>query len=169
MNKQYTPAEVETLNRDDMFVSNIDDKNHIFSVYPVFETYKCFDTSYTSRKTATLAKEYVKAFFTNTKILDKWVWIANYNMRKIGKATVALVEALGTSVINGGNFAKAVLIVQQFLHGNPVDIAKKQLNAIRNFTCHVPHQGDLRMVVDACQNLIDLCEKFPEDAYKFFD
>lgn len=168
-NNQLTPSQVKNLDRDEMFCRRKDFENHIISVCPVFEDYDCFDTTVASRQKATLAKEYVKAFFTNTKILDKWVWKANDNMRRIGEATSAVVEALGNSIINGGNFAKAILMVRQFLHVNPVEIAKAQLNAIRKFTIAVPHQGDLRKTMEACQNLIDLCEKFPTDAYRFFD
>lgn len=168
MNNQLTPDQVKNISHEEMFCFDI--KDNVISVYPVFEKYKCFDISYTSRKTATLAKEYVKAFFSNMKILDgKGSWEANDNMHKISEATVALVEALGSSVINCGNFAKAVLIVEQFIHVNAVDIANEQLNAIRNFTCYVPHQSDLHVVVDACKNLIDICKKFPDDAFKFFD
>lgn len=166
---QLTPEQVRNLNRGEMFCHNIDAESHTLCVYPVFEEYDCFDTSKASRQNANLAKDYIKAFFTNMKILDKSFWEANDNMRKIGEATSNMIEALGNSVINGGNFAKAILIVQQFLHRNPVEIAKTQLNAIRKFTIAVPHQGDLRKTMEACKNLIDLCEKFPTDAYRFFD
>ena len=165
-----TPEQVKELSFDKMFIQDIDEEHKMFSVYPVFETYKCFDTSYTSRKMAILAKEYIKAFYANKKVFDNkpyWKWTEA--MEKIQDATVELVEALSTSVINGGNFGKAVQIVQQFLHRNPVEIAKVQLKAIVNFTCVVPHQSDLNATITACRNLIDVCEKYPEDAYKFFD
>ena len=51
-----TPDQVKELSFDKMFIQDIDEEHHMFSVYPVFETYKCFDTSYTSRKMAILAK-----------------------------------------------------------------------------------------------------------------
>ena len=168
-NNQLTPSQVKNLDREGMFCHNVDVENHTISVCPVFEKYECFDPSKASRQNANLAKDYIKAFFSNTKILDKCFWKANDNMRRIGEATSDVVEALGNSIINGGNFAKAILMVRQFLHLNPVEIAKAQLNAIRKFTIAVPHQGDLRKTMEACQKLIDLCEKFPTDAYRFFD
>ena len=58
-----TPEQVKELNSDKMFIMDIDEEHHMISSYPVFETYKCFDTSYTSRKMAILAKEYIKAFY----------------------------------------------------------------------------------------------------------
>ena len=159
-----TPEQVKELSFDN------DEEHNMFSVYPVFETYKCFDTSYTSRKMAILAKEYIKAFFANKRVFDmKPYWKWTEAMEKIQDATVELVEAFSTSVINGGNFGKAVQIVQQFLHRNPVEIAKVQLKAIGNFTCVVPHQSDLNATITACRHLIDVCAKYPEDAYKFFD
>lgn len=169
-NNYLTPAQVKELNFDEMFIRDFDEENHMLNVYPVFETYKCFDLSYTSRKMATLAKEYIKAFFANRKVFDnKPFWNWTDAMEKIQNATMELVEALSTSVINSGDFAKAVKIVQQFLHRNPVMVAKGQLKAIYNFNCDVPHKGVLRTLIDAYRNLIEVCEKYPEDAYKFFD
>ena len=170
MNNYYTPEQVKTLGADDMFSREVDGDTHTITVAPVFETYKCFDLSYTSRKMATLAKDYVKAFFANKAIFDNkpfWKWTEA--MDKISDATVELVEALGNAVINGGNFAKAVLIVQQLLHRNPVMVAKGQLKAIGNFSCVVPHHNDLYATITACKNLVKVCETYPEDAYKFFD
>lgn len=168
MNNQLTPDQVKNLSHEEMFCYDI--KDNVISVYPVFAKYKCFDTSYTSRKTATLAKEYVKAFFSNMKILDgKGFWEANDNMRKISEASVALVEACGNAFINIGNFAKAIAMVQQFLYINPIEIAKKNLNKIRSYIDVVPNAGNVYMIVNACQNFIDICEKFPDDAFKFFD